>query len=182
MMRLTVIVLLLISCQHGQGINTANHGNIDKASKVIDVKANDIEKQFPEAKPHTDKIKEQTPIIRTANDEQQQIIQELTIKNKEQAEYIEELKKKEDSIFKLIFCGGLAVLGGLGFYFGSNGGGTMRTVLGASLLASVPCAYRYYDFIADYLVPIFAVVGVVVYTLVQRDKDIERVENIKRMK
>ncbi len=167
-MKYILTILLLASCQSREVAGDQNATTIATQAGLIDGEANTIEAKFPKAKPHTDKIKESTPIIREANDAQQEEIIRLRA-------MVKKLQEKQNSIFKWFICGGLAIFGSITLYFSTASGGNGRTILGATFCGLSISFWNYYDIVANWGVPALIFSGVLAYVFYFKDKDDERI-------
>ena len=146
-----------------------NYGAIHGATIAIDDKAETIEKEFPKAKKHTEVIKKQTPIIRSANYEQEKQIQELKQENNE-------LKEQSSRNFKWFICSILFISGAISCYLGVNKFGTKFTITGALMAGGSISAFYYWQYIQLYFLPICILYGIVNLVMLRREKDLENIE------
>jgi len=161
-----ITAFILTSC--GSLDLAKNKQTIQEKIEVIDSEADTIEEKFPKAKPHTDKIKEATPIIREASNEQQAEVIRLR-------DLVQELQKKETARFKWIVCLGLFGFGGVCAYFGITKLATKFTILGFSMLGGSISVFYYWSYIEKYSIPVLIIYGIVTGTMSLREKDDARI-------
>jgi hypothetical protein len=157
-------ILLLASCQSREVAGDQNATTIATQSGLIDGEANTIMAKFPKAKPHTDKIKESTPIIREANDAQQEKIIRLS-------NLVQELQAKETTRFKWVVCIGLFIFGGISAYFGINKLGSKFTTLGLSMAGGSVSLFYYWEYVEKYSIPALIVYAIITGIMARKEKD-----------
>jgi hypothetical protein len=169
---ITFITVFLLAGCCSRNSSVENHKGIDEQTIIIDNESTTIENKFPDAKPHTDKIKKATPIIREASYEQQEEIQRLE-------RLCEELQKKETTRFKWVVCLALFGFGGISCYFGITKLASKFTALGLSMLGGSISLFYYWSYIERFAIPILILYGIVTGTMGLREKDEKRIDIIK---